>query len=233
MGTENSWTLSSVKLLLANYYQAVVPGTGAPSGTVTIGIYNVAGQTPTGDPLGTGSISQVGLAEVTTWADMINGVGGSYYTIDITPEVTLVADTAYFMVVNATDGDYLGTTIIYQSLFGFGDLGYTAIPGRLWYTNSGTWTIGSPHGGARMIYQLDGTEITGEEPGEGVTDLIAFPPSRPDGYDPDLIWTPGEWTDPSTYVDPGWGTTYVATGGGRWGQNLVAAGNNLIYYEAF
>jgi len=65
-------------------------------------------------------------------------------------------------------------------------------------------------------------------------DLITFPPTRPDAYDPDLSWLPGDWTD-DVYTSPKWGTSsdYVATGGGRWGQNLVVAGNKKIYYEAF
>ena len=63
--------------------------------------------------------------------------------------------------------------------------------------------------------------------------LATFPSERPDAYDPDFFWQPGEWTDPTTYVPGDWGTSteYVATGGGRWGQNLVVAGNNKIYYE--
>jgi len=63
--------------------------------------------------------------------------------------------------------------------------------------------------------------------------LPDFPPSRPDDYNPDLPWLPGEWN--GTYIPPEWGepTDYVATGGGRWGRNLVVAGNKKIYYEAF
>lgn len=82
-----------------------------------------------------------------------------------------------------------------------------------------------------------GFEVWGQDivvPVPTPDDLISFPPSeRPDDYDPDLFWQPGEWTDPNTYVSPSWGTGYVATGGGRWGQNLVVAGNNKVYYEPF
>lgn len=69
------------------------------------------------------------------------------------------------------------------------------------------------------------------DPAPPPDDLISFPPSRPDAYDPDLIWQPGEWTGPTTYVPGDWGAGYVATGGGRWGQNLVVCGNKKIYYE--
>jgi len=55
--------------------------------------------------------------------------------------------------------------------------------------------------------------------------LAVFPSVRPAGYNPDLSWQPND--DP-----PGWGPDYVATGGGRWNQQLVCVGMDLIYYEA-
>ena len=65
-------------------------------------------------------------------------------------------------------------------------------------------------------------------------DLPDFPADRPDDYAPDDFWIPGEW-DGDTYTPPEWaGPTpgrYFATGGGRWGQQLVAVGHGLIYYE--
>lgn len=64
-----------------------------------------------------------------------------------------------------------------------------------------------------------------------IPSLATFPSERPYGYDPDLFWQPGEWTGPTTYVSPLWGSGYVATGGGRWGQNLVVCANKKIYYE--
>jgi len=66
-------------------------------------------------------------------------------------------------------------------------------------------------------------------------DLTTFPATRPDDYDPDLIWTPGEW-DGEDYTPSAWDSpegVYVAAGGGRWGQNLVVAGNQKIYYEDY
>ena len=66
----------------------------------------------------------------------------------------------------------------------------------------------------------------------GLQPLPSFPSGRPIAYDPDLIWVPGEWTDPSTYVSPEWGepSRYFATGGGKWGQQLVVVGNGKVYY---
>lgn len=93
------------------------------------------------------------------------------------------------------------------------------------------WLLGPMSGMIKFF--LYGTWFPVPEPPDPSIpdDLTPFPPDRPDAYDPDLIWQPGEWTDPDTYVPGDWGSGYVATGGGRWGQNLVVAGNQKIYYE--
>ncbi|MBE3088318.1 MAG: hypothetical protein IMZ61_13865 [Planctomycetes bacterium] len=101
---------------------------------------------------------------------------------------------------------------------------------------------GSPFGYAATRYwRIDSIGIGGTTTGDVwvfttrpvVFDLPPFPPVRPDDYDPDLPWVPGDWT-PGPYTPPDWGddTIYVAAGGGRWNQQLVVAGHNLIYYEA-
>lgn len=92
--------------------------------------------------------------------------------------------------------------------------------------------LGWQTGGFATQYQyLDAAGVFIGGPPEPPDDLITFPPSRPDDYNPDLYWPPGEWTDPDTYVPGDWRSDYVATGGGRWGQNLVVCGNKKIYYE--
>jgi len=53
-------------------------------------------------------------------------------------------------------------------------------------------------------------------------DMPTWPATRPTDYDPDLAWQPGTWV---------WGSGYVATGGGRWHKQLVALGNQKVYYE--
>ena len=75
-----------------------------------------------------------------------------------------------------------------------------------------------------------------------IISVIDFPPSRPVYYDPDDYWIPGKW-DGDTYTPPEWKDTpydwgggstplrYFATGGGRWGIQLVAVGHGLVYYE--
>lgn len=75
-------------------------------------------------------------------------------------------------------------------------------------------------------YRLNGVELGVGQP----YPLQVFPADRPDDYDPDQIWTPSE----EPYTDPEWqdpGMNYQAAGGGRWGQQLVAVGKGLIYYE--
>lgn len=75
-----------------------------------------------------------------------------------------------------------------------------------------------------------------------ITVLSDFPPGRPVGYNPDDFWIPGKW-DGDIYTPPEWKDTpyewgggstplrYFATGGGRWGIQLVAVGHGLVYYE--
>jgi hypothetical protein len=61
------------------------------------------------------------------------------------------------------------------------------------------------------------------------------PDTRPVDFDNDLIWVPGEWNG-DVYTPPHWDEiagNYVAAGGGRYNQNLVVAGHNLIYFEEF
>ena len=61
------------------------------------------------------------------------------------------------------------------------------------------------------------------DPSAPPDDLATFPIARPADYDPNLYWQPVTWE---------WGEVPVATGGGRWGQQLVAMGNGKVYYEA-
>jgi len=60
--------------------------------------------------------------------------------------------------------------------------------------------------------------------------LEPFPPSCCSVVENDSFWQPGVWSG-DVYTDPYWGSGYVATGGGRWGRQLVVAGDNSVYYE--
>jgi hypothetical protein len=59
-------------------------------------------------------------------------------------------------------------------------------------------------------------------PSASLDELPVWPAIRPPEYDANLFWQPGAFD---------WGTDYVTTGGGRWNQQLVVAGNKKIYYE--
>jgi len=60
--------------------------------------------------------------------------------------------------------------------------------------------------------------------------LPVYPADRPDDYEPDDIWQPGEWQN-GEWQNGQFASDYQAAGGGRWGQQLVVAGNDRIYYE--
>jgi hypothetical protein len=82
-------------------------------------------------------------------------------------------------------------------------------------------------------YEITILPVGAQLPPEPVTPTI--PDTRPVDYDNDLYWVPGEWVD-DVYTPPHWDEaplSIVAAGGGRWNQNLVVAGHNLIYYEEY
>jgi hypothetical protein len=102
----------------------------------------------------------------------------------------------------------------------------------------------NPYYGVTVYWRIDAWNQWGETQGDEWSlvlkllgepdDLVIHPPVRPDVYDPDFIWVPGEW-DGDDYTPPAWGSpgdsVYISTGGGRWQQQLVAIGNNLVYIE--
>ena len=79
--------------------------------------------------------------------------------------------------------------------------------------------------------EVDGTFIGAPPEPETPDDLTPFPPSCCSVVENDYFWQPGVWSG-DDYTDPYWGSEYVATGGGRWGRQLVVAGDNSVYYEA-
>ena len=64
-----------------------------------------------------------------------------------------------------------------------------------------------------------------------VPPITPFPPDCCSNTENDYFWQPGVWSG-DVYTDPYWGSGYVATGGGRWGRQLVVAGDNSVWYEA-
>jgi hypothetical protein len=115
---------------------------------------------------------------------------------------------------------------------------------------------GTPLGGYKFVYRgLSGVNVGGywvwsvydyqtQYIEIALADSIPPPPDPiippvpeedPEVVNDDLFWIPGHW-DGDVYTPPTWGETpgnYVAAGGGRYNQNLVVAGRNLVYYEEF
>ena len=77
------------------------------------------------------------------------------------------------------------------------------------------------------ITLIDAGAYEGEGPGgpapAPIEALPTFPAVRPVDYDPNLFWQPGEFD---------WGLDFVATGVGRWNQQLIAMGHGKLFYEA-
>jgi hypothetical protein len=111
------------------------------------------------------------------------------------------------------------------------DSGYSG--GKIWHfvwrqapdtpVHPGDWEDGAGEGD--HYFQIRGT---GSVPAPQI--INPFPAERPDDYDPDQTWQPGEW-DGNDYTEGEFATDYQAAGGGRWGQQLVVAGNDRVYYE--
>jgi hypothetical protein len=147
-----------------------------------------------------------------------------WYAFDIVPSVPVLADTAYYIVIRVSPGhDYVDLSWSAQWPDGPGGALMSEDNGVTWQT----WALYS------LNFEVLGVET--RNPARPDTDLPAYPPDRPDDYAPDSFWIPDEW-DGDTYTPPEWSSDpipgrYFATGGGRWGQQLVVAGNNLVYYS--
>jgi hypothetical protein len=129
----------------------------------------------------------------------------------------------------------------------------SAMPTTLLTTGTNQFVVhasGTPGGGSDLgfftNFRVDDLVVFGRILTTGETDqirlgtfgpeappsgLTSFPASRPAAYDPDLFWQPDNWTG-NTYTPSVWGEGFVTAGGGRWGQQLVAIGKDLVYYEA-
>jgi len=99
---------------------------------------------------------------------------------------------------------------------------YTGTPTGAWLYPLSSWAFG---------FQIVGSLVIPVPPGTP-DDLTPFPPSCCSDTENDYFWQPGVWSG-DDYTDPYWGSGYVATGGGRWGRNLVVAGNGKVYYEDY
>ena len=191
-----------------------LPGTNV-TGTVTLSIraINDANE-PIGSDMRYGSAAiEFGAPQVPTWQD-----------VELNANYIFLAGYTYCIVAHIQL-----SAIPMPSTVGVGTYNYAN--GSLFSSVDGeSW---SSYGSYDMVVGLYGSVYVPPSPSEPA-DITDFPTTRPDGYDPDLIWTPDDWTDdvytPSEWDEPA--GNYTVAGGGRWGQNLIAVGKDLIYYEA-
>jgi hypothetical protein len=240
----NSWTLTSATFNLANY---VTGGLAAPTGTLTATVYNSLGTYPTGAAIASGTRSQSELPTLTTEQETY-AANGIFLSFEFSPSVTFTPSANISIILTASQYTHSSPnasgTIIYQNNNVTGDLAYGgAVSGQLIKYGRfhpilpDTWSIngGTPYGGSNLLFELTGTEIIPRDPERPDADTITFPSTRPDAYNPDQIWDPGQWVG-DVYTDPEWAAPgagrYFATGGGRWNQQLVVCGNGQVYYEA-
>lgn len=201
---------------------------GNPDGIFSVSVYETTTisyiKVPTGIPLVTASMAMSVIAvdpgnDIITFAIPITIPAGQTYAV--------MFESSYY-----TAGEWLGLGTKFgagmiSSPFGLAGRYIQHVPGHYptdWFPNS---TAG-------LLFQLYGTLVVPRDPDRPDADLPSFPPARPDIYTPDDFWIPGDW-DGDTYTPPEWaGPTpgrYFATGGGRWGQQLVAVGHGKVYYE--
>jgi len=220
--TPYGFTVSSILLRLAKY--------GAPKGVFTVSLYEtvLSGRyhVPTGSPLATASILH---PDVTAYPYSIpwNPVGALYPFIFSTPPIILPTVTYVIMFSSSpcSSSAFVGLGASTLGIEGngasAGQIYYSGVTWQSWPTSS-------------TVFQLYGEVIIPRNPARPDADLPDFPADRPDDYAPDDFWIPGEWND-DVYTPPNWGPPtnerYFATGGGRWGQQLVAVGHGLVYYE--
>lgn len=221
-----SYVISSIKIKLGNL--------GSPGGVITAGLYALAGGYAPSGPLIT--YGQRNVAEITGWPYdggffPLPPTAGEFieFTFDTPTLITSIAEGGHGWIINFTSTG----SITYPNYTGrlMGAVGgiYTAVglAGHNYEYAPGSWvslnSLGSP------LFELYGDPYVPPSPTPP-----AFPPTRPGGYAPDDFWIPGEWNG-GTYTPPEWGQPtdgrYFATGGGRWGIQLVAVGNGKIYYE--
>ena len=151
------------------------------------------------------TFSNITIPPSTTYAFMY-----SYANSDAAPnDVVIVATSNY-------DSVYWFTT--YYGLQAYNYLYTDAI---------GTWSLDT---GKNTWLSIYGTVSVSIPPGTP-DDITPFPPDCCSSTENDLFWQPGVWSG-DVYTDPYWGSGYVATGGGRWGRQLVVAGDNSVWYEA-
>jgi len=223
-----TYQLTSVYLKLANY--------GTPAGNVLVDVYllSFVGSSwqPVGDALASGSLPQANIDNyASVWSAPYTNVG-ALHEISLGVGTQLAPGHTYGIIFSATAGQLgVAFTAVMNSSPSAG-YGPNVTASNFIFRN-GTWQSFST---SFAIAQGWGTLYVPVIPPSPTDALPTFPPAtRPDGYDPDDYWIPGQW-DGDDYTPPEFGPPtegrYFATGGGRWSQQLIAIGHGTVYYEA-
>ena len=213
-----NYKISSVKLKLFRFDTA---GGSGSAGTITVNIKaGVLGTGPIGPVLATGSIDGSSIV----YSAVVAPVEGAWYEITFGTPVNLTKGNVYAIEVSAPNSDdvtlmYWKTDVSFATYMGGSQC--RSVDGGFAWSCALTWD---------SMFEAWGIPVNAL----GWPYLPDLPADRPDAYDPDQFWLPGEWVG-DVYTDPKWGepgdSKYFATGGGRWGQQLVAVGHSAVYFE--
>jgi len=228
--TGYNYTISSIDVMLA--YRLNQAGGAGTATNIQCGVRDyfragvILGSSAEGDNLI--SATPVSTGELTTYEYYDSPAGaGSWITFVFDSSYEFTSALPYIFVLSLD----VPTVII-------GSPPYNTLPA--WGTIQGTsdfrnkedapavWEV---YNNRSAIFRVNGTIIVPVPPGTP-DDLTPFPPSCCSVVENDSFWQPGVWSG-DDYTDPYWGSGYVATGGGRWGRNLVVAGHGLVYYEDY
>jgi len=232
-------TVYDVKVSIIRVYLARMR---TPGGNYTVVMYN-AGEPniygkrgPIGAILATASIECDSVEPSYDMTASGFDQDGAWHTLTLNNEVTIKAGTYYDLVFTTSyvPGLYITMEFVATAWNRFQPVEetYLVCGDMIYYhISTGNWMS---LGASAPLIEIYGDVLIPSNPLEP-SDTIDFPPTRPDDYDDDLHWVPGEW-DGDEYTPPHWDEipgNYVAAGGGRFNQNLVVAGNNKIYYEDY
>ena len=201
-----------------------VPLTGTVTAAIYESVFNGVLYVPTGSPLATGTVPQANVRTVST-AEEINDDPGDWHTFTFSSAIWMRVQKRYSIIFSVDQGT--GHSMVTFSLSAPRAFENGLFSGVISKYDSGDW--GGTSNWA-FIMEVFGQLVNSL----GWPYLPDTPDDRPDAYDPDDFWLPDYW-EGGQHFPPQWGqpgdSKYFATGGGRWGQQLVAVGKDRVYYE--
>jgi len=217
------WLVTSVDIRVSK------AGSGATGTPIEVTLYNTDSNYLPTTVLAT-SITNITASDLTTATVNVNNAEWHNFEFDA---ITLTQGSTYAIGIRNLDaypwnGQYL--VIFVFTVAGSNHTPNYFFRGAEYKIPAGAWSLRAG-GSISFHYKVNGTIIVPVPPGTP-DDLTPFPPSCCSNTENDYYWQPGVWNG-DVYTDPSWGSGYVATGGGRWGRNLVVAGHGLVYYEDY